>query len=82
MVKLKMAQTIKEAVTYIEQGHVKVGLEIVTDPAFHVNRIFEDYVTWKQQSKIREKVLTYNNEYDDYDIMNWKHWRLFELMEL
>ena len=38
MQKLKMAETVKEAVMYIEQGHVKVGVDTITDPAFHVNR--------------------------------------------
>ena len=31
--RLKMAETVKEAVMYIEQGHIKVGVETVTDPA-------------------------------------------------
>ena len=34
MVRLKMAETLREAVTFIEQGHVRVGPETVTDPAF------------------------------------------------
>ena len=44
MHKLKMAETVKEAVVYIEQGHVKVGIETVTDAAFHVDRAMEDHV--------------------------------------
>ena len=42
--KLKMAETVKEAVMYIEQGHIKVGVETVTDAAFHVDRNMEDHV--------------------------------------
>lgn len=49
-----MAETVKEAVMYIEQGHIKVGVETVTDPAFHVNRNMEDNITWVKGSKIRE----------------------------
>ncbi len=67
MQKLKMAETVKEAVMYIEQGHVRVGVETITDPAFHVSRTMEDHVTWVKQSSIRKKVLNYNNEYDDFD---------------
>ena len=52
--RLKMAETVKEAVMYIEQGHIKVGVETVTDPAFHVNRNMEDNITWVKGSKIRE----------------------------
>jgi len=35
--KLKMAETLKEAVTMVEQGHIKVGIDTITDPSFHVN---------------------------------------------
>jgi U3 small nucleolar ribonucleoprotein protein IMP3 len=35
---LKFAETMKEAVTFIEQGHVRVGTEVVTAPAFLVTR--------------------------------------------
>eukprot|EP00826_Nyctotherus_ovalis_P053515 TRINITY_DN6970_c0_g1_i7.p2 TRINITY_DN6970_c0_g1~~TRINITY_DN6970_c0_g1_i7.p2 ORF type:complete len:181 (-),score=46.65 TRINITY_DN6970_c0_g1_i7:52-594(-) len=56
MVRLKMAQTLKEAVTYIEQGHIKVGVETVTDPAFFVTRSMEDFITWQKDSKIRQKL--------------------------
>lgn len=38
MVRNHMAQTIKDAVKFIEQGHVRVGVERVTDPAFLVTR--------------------------------------------
>ena len=37
-VRLKMAQTVKEAVKLVEQGHIRVGPEVVTDPAFLVTR--------------------------------------------
>lgn len=35
---LKFCETMKEAVTFIEQGHVRVGTEVVTEPAFLVTR--------------------------------------------
>lgn len=38
MVRIKMAETLKQAITFIEQGHVRVGPETVTDPAFLVTR--------------------------------------------
>lgn len=37
---------MKEAVTFIEQGHVRVGTEVVTQPAFLVTRQLEDHVGW------------------------------------
>ena len=30
MVRMKMAQTLKEAITFIEQGHIRVGPEVKT----------------------------------------------------
>lgn len=70
LVKLKFAEHLKEAVTYIEQGHIRVGPETVTDPAFLVTRNMEDFVTWVDSSKIKRKVLEYNERLDDYDAMN------------
>ncbi|KAJ3690577.1 hypothetical protein LUZ61_019741 [Rhynchospora tenuis] len=69
MVKLKFAEHLREAVTYIEQGHVRVGPETVIDPAFLVTRNMEDFVTWVDSSKIKRKVLAYNEQLDDYDAM-------------
>ncbi|ELR16183.1 40S ribosomal protein S9 [Acanthamoeba castellanii str. Neff] len=69
MVRLKMSENLKEAVTFIEQGHVRVGPDVVTDPAFLVNRAFEDYVTWVDSSKIKEKVMKYNDALDDFDLL-------------
>ncbi|KAL6765911.1 hypothetical protein V8C86DRAFT_2451568 [Haematococcus lacustris] len=69
MVRLKMAETLKEACTFIEQGHVRVGPETVTEPAFHVTRSMEDFVTWVDTSKIKRKVLAYNDKLDDYDLL-------------
>jgi len=70
MVRLKMAETLREAVTFIEQGHIRVGPETVTDPAFLVTRNFEDFVTWVDSSKIKSKVMKYNDKLDDYDLLN------------
>ncbi|KAF6254289.1 hypothetical protein COO60DRAFT_1703387 [Scenedesmus sp. NREL 46B-D3] len=70
MVRLKMAETVREAATFIEQGHVRVGPETVADPAFHVTRNMEDFVTWVDTSKIKRKVLKYNDALDDYLLLN------------
>ena len=67
MVKLRMAQAIKDAVKYIEQGHIRVGTEVIMDPAFLVSRNMEDFVTWTDTSKIRKHVMAYNDLRDDFD---------------
>jgi len=69
MVRLKMAETLKAAVTFIEQGHVRVGPETVTDPAFLVSRTFEDFVTWVDTSKIRQKIQKYHDKLDDFVLL-------------
>jgi U3 small nucleolar ribonucleoprotein protein IMP3 len=38
MVRLKMSESLHEAIQFIEQGHIRVGPETVTDPAFLVTR--------------------------------------------
>ncbi|XP_063810291.1 U3 small nucleolar ribonucleoprotein protein IMP3 [Pseudophryne corroboree] len=68
VVKLRMAQNLKTAITFIEQGHIRVGPEVVTDPAYLVTRSMEDFVTWVDSSKIRQHVMEYNEERDDFDL--------------
>ncbi|XP_002736586.1 U3 small nucleolar ribonucleoprotein IMP3-like [Saccoglossus kowalevskii] len=70
MLKLRMAQSLKIATTFIEQGHVRVGPDVVTDPAFLITRNMEDFVTWTDTSKIRRHLLEYNDERDDFDLMS------------
>lgn len=60
---------IKDAVKFIEQGHVRVGTEVVTDPAYLVTRNMEDYITWVDSSKIKRSVMKFRDEVDDYDLL-------------
>ncbi|KAF8660313.1 hypothetical protein HU200_057888 [Digitaria exilis] len=69
MKKIKMTEHLKEAVTYIQQGHVRVGPDVVTDPAYLVTRNMEDLITWVDSSKIKKKVIEYNDAFDDFDAM-------------
>ena len=69
MVRLKMSENLKEATTFVEQGHVRVGPNVITDPAFMVTRTFEDYVTWVNSSKIKRTIMKYNDKLDDLDLM-------------
>jgi U3 small nucleolar ribonucleoprotein protein IMP3 len=68
-VRLRMCETLKEAATLIEQGHIRVGPDTVTDPAYHVTKDLEDFVTWVDTSKIKRKVMRYNDRLDDYDLL-------------
>ncbi|NXX92037.1 IMP3 protein, partial [Centropus bengalensis] len=68
LLKLRMAQNLRHAVSFVEQGHVRVGPEVVTDPALLVPRAVEDFITWVDASRLRQKVLDYNQERDDFDL--------------
>ncbi|KAG5440599.1 hypothetical protein PCK2_000309, partial [Pneumocystis canis] len=69
MCRLKMCETVSAAVKYIEHGHVRVGPEIVVDPAFFVTRNMEDFVTWVDLSKIKRNIAKYNDKLDDFDLL-------------
>ncbi|KAF9795557.1 hypothetical protein SFRURICE_004929 [Spodoptera frugiperda] len=69
MVRNKMSENMKEATKYIEQGHVRVGPEVVKDPAFLVTRALEDFVTWVDGSAIRRHVMEYNDLRDDFEML-------------
>ncbi len=69
MVRMKMAQTLRMAITFVEQGQVRVGPNVVTDPAFLVTRGMEDFVTWVDGSKVRTTVQRYNDKLDDFDML-------------
>ncbi|CAK5006442.1 unnamed protein product [Meloidogyne enterolobii] len=65
--KAEMATTIQKASQFVEQGHIRVGIELVTDPAFLVTRTQSDQITWARDSKIKKHVKLYNNERDDFE---------------
>lgn len=48
---------------------IRVGPSVVSDPAFLVTRSMEDFVTWVDTSKIKRKILKYNDRLDDFDLM-------------
>mmetsp|Transcript_18305 Transcript_18305/g.25821 ORF Transcript_18305/g.25821 Transcript_18305/m.25821 type:complete len:182 (-) Transcript_18305:484-1029(-) len=69
MVRMKMAETLRSAVTFVEQGQVRVGPNVVTDPAFLVTKQMEDFLTWVDSSKVKRAVQTYNDKLDDFDLL-------------
>ena len=69
MVRMKMAEDMKAAVTFVEQGQVRVGPNVATDPAFLVTRPMQDFVTWVDTGKIKRTVQKYNDQLDDFDLL-------------
>lgn len=69
MTRIRMAETVQAATKIIEQGHVRVGTQTITDPAYLVTRGMEDFVTWVDGSKIRRNILQYREKLDDFDLL-------------
>lgn len=69
MTRLRMSEHVSTANKFIEQGHVRVGTEVVTDPAFLVTRNMEDFVTWVDSSKIKKNIMKYRDAMDDFDLL-------------
>lgn len=69
MVRIGMVEHVSTAHKFVEQGHVRVGTEVVTDPAFLISRGMEDFVTWVDGSKVKRQVLQYRDKLDDFDLL-------------
>ncbi|XP_053208048.1 U3 small nucleolar ribonucleoprotein protein IMP3-like [Panonychus citri] len=52
------------AVRYVKHGHVRVGPNVVKDPAFLVTRVHEDFISWTE--KFADKIAEYKDDHDDY----------------
>lgn len=48
---------------------MRVGTDVVTDPAFLVTRNMEDFVTWVESSKIRRNIMQYREKLDDFELL-------------
>jgi U3 small nucleolar ribonucleoprotein protein IMP3 len=68
MTRLRMSDHVQAAVDLIEQGHVRVGTDVVTDPAYLVTRNMEDFVTWVDSSKIKRNIMKYRDKLDDFEL--------------
>ncbi|CDK29589.1 unnamed protein product [Kuraishia capsulata CBS 1993] len=66
MTRLKMAENTPDAVKFVEQGHIRIGPNVITDPAYLVTRNLEDYLTWVDGSKIKQNILKFKNRFDDF----------------
>jgi U3 small nucleolar ribonucleoprotein protein IMP3 len=61
-----MAENVKEAVKMVEQGHIRVGPDTITDPAYLVNRNLEDFVTWVETSTYKRKIMKYHDKVNHF----------------
>lgn len=66
---LKFCEKVSEADKYVQQGNVRVGPDVITNPAMLVTREMEDFVGWAHGSKIQAHVKKYNDQLDDFDLL-------------
>jgi U3 small nucleolar ribonucleoprotein protein IMP3 len=64
------AENVSLANDFIRHGHIRIGPNVISDPAFLVPRNMEDYITWTNQSVIKDTIRKYNDEYDAYEALN------------
>ena len=68
LVEQKFCERIAEAVKFVQQGHVAVGPNVVSDPATLVTREMEDHIKWSEGSKIKRHLLKFGEGVDDFDM--------------
>lgn len=69
LVRMKFCETLREATQFVQQGHFRVGPDVVTDPAYFVTRSLEDFITWVDTSVVKRTVAKYNDKLDDFDLL-------------
>ncbi|KAI9826210.1 MAG: Small subunit (SSU) processome component [Phylliscum demangeonii] len=69
MMRLHMCENLTAGTRFVEQGHVRIGPDVVTDPSLFVTRKMEDFLTWSDSSKIKRNILKYRDKLDDYDLL-------------
>lgn len=62
----KMVENFTDASRFVEHGHVRLGHRVVNDPSTIISRCMEDFIDWKDSSKIKKKIDEYNDEVDEY----------------
>mmetsp|Transcript_6410 Transcript_6410/g.7500 ORF Transcript_6410/g.7500 Transcript_6410/m.7500 type:complete len:184 (+) Transcript_6410:67-618(+) len=69
LTKMRMADGLSKAIQYIKQGEIRIGPDVVTNPALHITRDMEDHVTWAEGSKMRRHAKEFANEADDFELL-------------
>lgn len=65
--RMRMCENLRDAVKFVEQGHVCVGNKRIVNSSVLVSRGMDNYVRWADESKIRRTIKEFNDELDDYE---------------
>ncbi|EZG70626.1 U3 small nucleolar ribonucleoprotein IMP3 [Gregarina niphandrodes] len=68
--KIKMAQHTQHAIDLVQHGHIKIGNDVVKDPAMLVTRQMEDLITWADGSKYKKHISEFHDTKDDFTLLN------------
>lgn len=68
LLKLHIMKHFQAAMAFVEQGHVCMGPDMVTYTTFLVMCRMVDFVTWVNSSRIKQNVLEYNQEHNNFDL--------------
>ena len=60
-------ETLTEAETFVQHGHVMIGNEVIKDGDYLVTRRMEDHISWNDNSKIKRKIQEFKDKVDDYE---------------
>mmetsp|Transcript_90351 Transcript_90351/g.281268 ORF Transcript_90351/g.281268 Transcript_90351/m.281268 type:complete len:183 (-) Transcript_90351:27-575(-) len=69
LTKNKFCQNINQAVTWVQQGHFRIGPDVCSNPAVHVTREMEDHINWAEGSKVKRHVKEFTDQADDFDLL-------------
>ncbi|ORD99961.1 IMP3 [Hepatospora eriocheir] len=62
----KMILNFKDADKFVQQGHIVFGTKVCREPSVLIKRGMEDFIKWREDSKIKRKIDEYNGELDDF----------------
>ncbi|OQS53943.1 IMP3 [Ecytonucleospora hepatopenaei] len=65
----KMVENYKDADKFVQHGHIKVGTEVVSDPSILISKSAEEYIKWKEGSKIKRKLDEIHGDVDDFEYL-------------
>lgn len=70
LIRLKLVEIFPEATGLIDQCHISDGHIKVDDPSMGVTRKMNNFITWFRTKKNKRKVFQYNDNGDEFDLMN------------
>ena len=69
LVSMRFCETVEDATKLVEAGHIRLGPDLVTNPAVHITREMADHLTWAEGSSMKRKICEFRNEIDDYELL-------------